>query len=287
MTLFALTILAIYLMPMAYGVITSLKSKAQTSDPGAPVWPAEAVSFEYEGDNYDVLQVPTESGIRHWALVKKGRRASQFVDPANPAARADRMGGQLAPARAGARIRRAMGQLPAAWETIDFARLLANTLLYAFITMFGTVAASSCAAYGFARFNFPFKNLLFMIMIGTIVLPPAVTLVPTYAFFVNVLDWGGTWLPLIVPAMFGNAYNIFLLRQYFLTIPREMEEAAQIDGAGRIRTFVAVILPQAVPALTAVSLFPLLLRLERFLRSADLPGGQSRSQSDHCGLDRI
>ena len=254
-TFVALAILGIYLMPMAYGVVTSLKTKAQTSDPGAPILPAEAVAFDFDGDTYDVLQVPTESGIQEWALFKKGRRSSQFIDPANPEAGVIEWEGnwrQLQPVR---NFAIQWDNYPQAWQTIDFARLLANTLLYAFVTMFGTVAASSCAAYGFARFNFPFKNVLFMIMIGTIVLPPAVTLVPTYAFFVNVLGWGGTWLPLIVPAMFGNAYNIFLLRQYFLTIPREMEEAAQIDGAGRVRTFVSVILPQAVPALTAVSLF--------------------------------
>ncbi len=254
-TLFALVILAVYLMPMAYGVITSLKSKAQTSDPGAPVWPAESVSFEYEGDDYDVLQVPTKSGIRDLALVKKGRRSSQFIDPQNPEAGVIEWEGNWRALQPVREFAVQWDNYPQAWNTIDFARLLFNTLMYAFITMIGTVSASACAAYGFARFNFPFKNVLFMIMIGTIVLPPAVTLVPTYTFFVNVLDWGGTWLPLIVPAMFGNAYNIFLLRQYFLTIPREMEEAAQIDGAGRIRTFVAVILPQAVPALTAVSLF--------------------------------
>ncbi len=254
-TLLALAILCVYLMPMAYGVITSLKTKGQTSDPGAPVLPAAAIIFEYEGDAYDVLQVPTENGIRHWALVKKGRRASQFIDPADPGAGPIDWEGnwrQLQPVR---EFAVQWENYPQAWETIDFARLLFNTLMYAFITMVGTVTASSCAAYGFARFNFPFKNLLFMIMIGTIILPPAVALVPTYYVFVKVLGWGGTWLPLIVPAMFGNAYNIFLLRQYFLTIPREMEEAAQIDGAGRVRTFVSVILPQAVPALTAVSLF--------------------------------
>lgn len=254
-TFVALFILAIYLMPMAYGVVTSLKTKAQTSDPGAPILPAEAVTFDYDGDTYDVLQVPTGSGIHEWALFKKGRRSSQFIDPANPDAGVIEWEGnwrQLQPVR---EFAIQWDNYPKAWNTIDFARLLFNTLAYAMITMVGTVAASSCAAYGFARFNFPFKNVLFMIMIGTIVLPPAVTLVPTYAFFVNVLGWGGTWLPLIVPAMFGNAYNIFLLRQYFLTIPREMEEAAQIDGAGRVRTFVSVILPQAVPALTAVSLF--------------------------------
>jgi multiple sugar transport system permease protein len=144
---------------------------------------------------------------------------------------------------------------PAAWDASDFPRLLGNTLVYAIVTTIGTVVASSMVAYGFARFRFPYKNILFIVLISTIILPPAVTLVPTYAFFVNVLHWGGTWLPLIIPQMFGNAYNVFLLRQYFLTIPREMEEAAMVDGAGPIRIFTNVILPQAVPALTAVSLF--------------------------------
>ena len=95
---------------------------------------------------------------------------------------------------------------------------------------------------------------MFIVLIGTILLPPAVTLIPSYAFF-TWIGWTGTWLPLIVPLMFGNAYNVFLLRQYFLTIPREMEQAASVDGAGPLRTFLQVILPQAVPALTAVSLF--------------------------------
>ena len=242
-------------MPLLYGAVTSLKTKAQTADPSAPLVPSIAVSFDYEGKSYDVLQVPTESGIQEWVLVKKGRRASQFVDPGNPDAGLIDWEGNWRALEPVWVPSVQWDNYPQAWNTIDFARLLFNTLVYAFVTMFGTVIASAYTAYGFARFNFPFKNLLFMVLIGTIVLPPAVTLVPTYACFVNVLGWGGTWLPLIIPQMFGNAYNVFLLRQYFLTIPKEMEEAAQIDGAGRIRTFISVILPQAVPALTAVSLF--------------------------------
>jgi len=254
-TLLALVILSVYLMPLAYGVITSLKTKAQASDPTAPLLPAEAITFDYEGDSYDVLLVPTESGIQEWALVQKGRSRSSFVDIHNPEAGLIEWEGNWRGLKPLREFAIQWGNYPQAWNTIDFARLLFNTLMYAFITMIGTVIASAFAAYGFARFRFPLKNVLFMVLIATIVLPPAVTLVPTYAFFVNVLGWGGTWLPLIIPQMFGNAYNIFLLRQYFLTIPREMEEAAMIDGAGRIRTFVAVILPQAIPALTAVSLF--------------------------------
>jgi multiple sugar transport system permease protein len=89
---------------------------------------------------------------------------------------------------------------------------------------------------------------------ATIILPGAVTLVPTYYFF-NKIGWVGTWAPLIVPVFFSNAYNIFLLRQFFLGIPRDLDEAATIDGAGPIRIFWSVILPNAKPALTAVILF--------------------------------
>ncbi|GAB4515219.1 MAG: carbohydrate ABC transporter permease [Anaerolineae bacterium] len=251
----ALMLLGVYLMPLAYGVVTSLKTEAQSSDPDAPLLPSEIVTYEYEGETYDVLYVPTENGLQEWALVQRGRSNSSFIDVNNPEAGLIEWEGnwrQLQPVR---ELSIEWDNYPEAWNTIEFPRLLGNTLVYAFVTMIGTLVASSLVAYGFARFQFPFKNLLFILLISTIILPPAVTLVPTYAFFVNVLGWGGTWLPLIVPQMFGNAYNVFLLRQYFLTIPTEMEEAARIDGAGPIRTFLSVILPQAVPALTAVGLF--------------------------------
>ncbi len=254
-TLLALVILFVYLMPMGYAIITSLKTQTQASDARAPILPSEPIQFEYEGTLYDVYTVPTDTGDKTYALIKPGRRTSTFIDTANPAAGPIEWAGnwrQLTPVT---RTSFTWENYPEAWNTIDFVRLLGNTLMYAIVTMIGTLIASSMVAYGFARFRFPFKNLLFIILISTIILPPAVTLVPTYAFFVKVLGWGGTWLPLIVPQMFGNAYNVFLLRQYFLTIPRELEEAAMIDGAGPIRTFTSVILPQAYPALTAVALF--------------------------------
>ena len=254
-TLGALVLLGIYLMPLGYGLVSSLKTNAQVSDPQAPLLPSVTVEYEYEGEKYGVFYVPTVSGLQEWALVKRGRTTSGFVDIHNPDAGIIEWQGnwrQLEPVR---ELSVEWSNYPEAWDTIEFPRLLGNTLVYAFVTMVGTLVASALVAYGFARFQFPFKNLLFIILISTIILPPAVTLVPTYAFFVHTLHWSGTWLPLIVPQMFGNAYNVFLLRQYFLTIPTEMEEAARIDGAGPFRTFLSVILPQAVPALTAVALF--------------------------------
>jgi multiple sugar transport system permease protein len=118
----------------------------------------------------------------------------------------------------------------------------------------GAVGSSVFVAYGFARFNFRGKNLLFMILIATIILPVQATLVPTFILFSRI-GWTNTFLPLIVPHFFANAYNVFLLRQYFLQIPRALDEAAMIDGANPLRILFSVILPQSIPALTAVSLF--------------------------------
>ena len=253
-TALALLILVLYLMPLAYGFVTSLKTKAQASEANTPILPMDTATFEYEGDTYDVYQVPTDTGIQELALVQKGREASSFVDPQNPQAGLVEWEGRwrtLEPVRTRAPQ---WNNYPDAFAKVDFLLLLGNTLFYAILTTIGTVTASALVAYGFARFDFPWKDTLFMIVIATIILPPQVTLVPLYAFFTRI-GWTGTWLPLIVPAFFANAYNIFLLRQYLLTIPRAMDEAAMIDGAGPIRTFVSVILPQAKAALLAVTLF--------------------------------
>jgi multiple sugar transport system permease protein len=254
-TALATFLLAIFLMPMGYAFITSLKTKEQASDPAAPILPSVAATVEYEGKEVEVFIVPLPDGeTRNLAIVKKGRQQSEFIDPDNPEAGVIVWEGQwrtLAPVYEG---QYNWGNYQEAWDFINFPRLLFWTLLYAFVTMIGAVASSAFVAYGFSRFKFPGKSILFIVLIGTIILPPAVTLIPQYAFFTQI-NWVGTWLPLIVPMMFGNAYNVFLLRQYFLTIPREMEQAASVDGAGPVRTFIEVILPQAVPALTAVSLF--------------------------------
>ncbi len=253
-TTFAMAVLALFLMPMGYAFVTSLKTKEQASDPTAPILPAEAVTIEYEGKEVELLVVPIDGEERELAIVKKGRQESEFVDPDDLEAGIIVWEGSwrtLAPVRQPAWQ---WGNYREAWDFINFPRLLFWTLLYAFVTLIGAVTASAFTAYGFSRFKFPGRTALFIVLIGTILLPPAVTLIPSYAFF-TWIGWTGTWLPLIVPLMFGNAYNVFLLRQYFLTIPREMEQAASVDGAGPLRTFVEIILPQAVPALTAVSLF--------------------------------
>lgn len=283
-TLVALVILSIYLMPLGYGVINSLKTQDQASDERAPILPSTPVQYEFEGEMYPVFEVPTDTGTMQYALIDSGRRSSTMLDINNVEAGTFEWEGNWRSLTPVTEVDFSVENYPEAWDYIDFPRLLLNTLTYAVITMIGTVIASSMVAYGFARFRFPFKNLLFMVLMATIILPPAVTLVPTYAAFVKVLGWGGTWLPLIVPQMFGNAYNIFLLRQYFMTIPREMEEAAMVDGAGRIRIFLSVILPQAIPALTAVSLFHFFFAWNDFFGPLIYLAGNRRANPITVGL---
>lgn len=253
-TLLTLLILGLYLMPLGYGVTTSLKTREQSIDADGPILPMSIKPFTYEGKDYDIYKVPTDAGVQEWALIKKGRESSQFIDPANAAAGLIEWEGRWRTLEPVYTPDAAWENYPETWDVIDYLRLLTNTLTYAFTSMIGAVVSAAFVAYGFARYRFPFKGVLFVILLATIILPPAVTLVPTYAFFSRI-GWTGTYLPLIVPQFFANAYNVFLLRQYFMTIPREQDEAASIDGAGPLRIFFSIVLPQATPALTAVALF--------------------------------
>jgi multiple sugar transport system permease protein len=140
------------------------------------------------------------------------------------------------------------------WNTIDYFRLLSNTTFYAVITMIGTVFSCILVAYGFARFRFPGRDLLFIILISTLFLPGAVTIIPTYSFWQR-LGLVGTWIPLVLPHFFANAYNVFLFRQYFMTIPRELDESAMIDGASPLRILWSILIPQSYPVIIAVVVF--------------------------------
>lgn len=254
-TLLAIALASLWLMPMAYGGVTSLKTKEQISDPTGPILPAAAQKYTYEGEEYDVYMVPLEDGsVRELALVNKGRQSSEFIDPSNPEAGLIAWEGVWRQLEVARTIEPAWDNYAEAWTSIDFARLLANTFFYAFVGMVGAVSSAAIVAYGFARFKFPGRNVLFIVLLSTIILPPQVTLVPTYAFWVRV-GLVPSWWPLLLPQFFANAYNVFFLRQFFLTIPKEQEEAAQIDGATPFRTFLSVILPQSGPALLAISLF--------------------------------
>ena len=285
-TSIALVILLLYLMPLGYSVLTSFKNKGQVADPQSPILPSAAATFEYEGEELDVYKVPTEDGVENWALLKKGRSDSTFIDPENPEAGELLWEGRWRTLEPAYSLAFQWDNYPKAFEFIDFMRLLSMTIMYAVVTATAATCSAAIVAYGFARFRFRFKNILFIILISTIILPPQVTLVPTYAFFYRI-GWIGTWLPLIIPQFFSNAYNVFLLRQYFLTIPTTMDEAARIDGAGPIRVFWSIILPQAVPAMIAVFLFAFFFAWNDFFGPLIYLAGSRDLQPIAVGLFRF
>jgi multiple sugar transport system permease protein len=255
-TLFTFLLVTVYLAPFANMMTVSLREYGSLSQtPGSSMLPMVAVTYNYEGKDYDVYKVPLEDGtVKELALIKPTRTKSQFVDPQNPDAGIIEWTGNWRILEQVQALKPRWENYKQAWDLIDFPRLFFNTMAIALTGVLGTLLSCICVAYAFARFPIPGKNFLFVVLLGTIILPQQVTLIPTYIFF-SKIKWVGTWLPLIVPHFFANAYNVFLLRQYFMTLPRELDEAALIDGAGPLTILTRVIIPQSWPAIVAVGIF--------------------------------
>lgn len=143
---------------------------------------------------------------------------------------------------------------PDALTYIPFFRYMGNTFYIALFNVVALTLSSSFVAYGFSRIRWPGRDLFFSVVIATLMIPYAVTLIPTFLIFRR-LDWVGTYNPLTIPALFGDAFSIFLLRQFYLTIPHELSEAARIDGASEYGIYGRIILQLAKPALATVALF--------------------------------
>jgi len=139
-------------------------------------------------------------------------------------------------------------------QLVPFQNYALNTAIVVTGVVVGTLLSCSFSAYGFARLRAPGKNAIFGVLMATMMLPSTVTLVPTYIAF-NKIGWLNTFLPLIVPALFGSAFFIFLFRQFYLSIPKEVEEAARIDGAGYFRIWWSIFLPLSMPVIATVMVF--------------------------------
>jgi multiple sugar transport system permease protein len=283
-TAFATACLAIFLVPFLYMIFTSLKTHAQMIAMNAPLYPAAFPSFVFKGQNtgtynfqvtrsgqistftlnmkdyigqtMDIFTVPLANGTKkNLAVVIGFQQQAIFIDPAHPAAAPILWSGSYYKA-----LPRAWTFSPTwsnyahTWEQANFPRLLWNTFFYAFTTTIGMLLSCIMVAYGFSRFRFPGRDFWFVVLISTIFLPGTVTVIPTFTFFYKI-GWVGTWLPLIVPSFFANAYDVFLLRQFFMTLPRELDEAAMIDGASPLRVLLSVIIPQSYAAIVAVTIF--------------------------------
>jgi multiple sugar transport system permease protein len=273
LTLLAFGVLSGFLLPLVYMTITALKDQQQITDQAAPLYPATPLTFTYEGADYPILDVPLDGGMRRLAIITKGREDSVFIDPANPGAGPIEWHGRWRTLEAAYVLDPKVENFSKAWEEVQFPKLFRNTVLISALGTIGAVLSAIAVAYGFSRFRFRFRGGLFVVLLATIMLSQQATLVPSYIIF-SKIGWAGTWLPLIVPHFFANAYNVFLLRQYFLSIPRELDEAAMIDGAGPFRILRSVIVPQAIPAITAVALFHFFYSWNEFLLALVYVGGK-------------
>ena len=242
----------VIMIPLAFMISTSLKDPAQIRSDANTLIPRKPQTTEINGERYNLYQVTVNGVSREMAMLKKAPGGmANFFDPSNPAEVFALKIGEQTPLY---RLDIHWENYPEALTAMPFFRYLGNTLIVTFVGMFGMLFSSSLVAYGFSRFRARWLNVLFLLLLSTIMLPSQVRLIPLYIFFQN-LGWVNSLLPLIVPQFFANAYDVFLLRQFFMTIPLELDDAAKIDGANPLQVLLYIILPQARPALVSVGIF--------------------------------
>jgi len=235
--------------PFLYMFGTSLKSPEQLKIVPPTILPRKYVTVEIDGQVRNLYEVEIDGKKQTMVLLKKAPGGMGLF------AELDSLDNVI---ELKIDEQERMETLEFNWDNYEkafssqpFGRYIINTLTVTFTSMFGIVISSSLVAYGFSRFRGKWLDILFVILLSTIMLPRQVTLIPLYVFFTKI-GWVDTLLPLIVPAFFTSAYDVFLFRQFFLTIPVEMEEAAIIDGASRFQSFLHIIIPQSFPVIFTV-----------------------------------
>jgi multiple sugar transport system permease protein len=281
-SLFALMVLGLFLSPLAYMATTSVKTSEQISDATQPLLPESPEIIRVDGIDRPVLKVPLPSGARTLILLKKGRESSVFIDADHPDEQISWQGNwrTLKPAY---HLAPSWSNYRAAYKALKVTLLLRNTFAIAILGMIGTVISSVIVAYGLSRFRVPFAKTIMASLVAAIILPRFLLITPLYAAYQR-LGLVGTWVPLIAPHFFANAYNVFLLRQFFLTIPAEMDEAAALDGAGPLKTLWSVIIPQARPAILVVALFHFYFAWNDFLEPLVYLSNKASLQPISVGL---
>lgn len=256
-----------FLIPFVWMIVTAFKSNQDVFHT-PPRWlPYDNVRVEVNGEEFPLYNVQTEEGIKQLAAVKIESGLGTFIDPQNPTARIEveiQQGDTI--------LAEPIMHVSFRWQNFpdamtrgsrpgvgaSFWVYFKNSMIIAFFTIIGTLFANTPVAYAFARIKFPGRDLLFILVLATMMLPYQVTMLPLYKLFNEYLGWGNTFLPLIIPAFFANAYDVFLLRQFFRTIPEEICDAARVDGASEWQIFTRIVLPLSIPVLATITVFTFL-----------------------------
>jgi multiple sugar transport system permease protein len=256
-----------FFIPFVWMVLTAFKSTQDVSHTPPRFLPYDYKFATVNGEKYPIYKVKTETGVRELAAIKIAEGWGTFVDPNNP----DQVI-EVKLQQGKERMAEAVMQISFRWQNFpdamergsrptvgtSFWVYFKNSLIVAFFCIIGTLLSNTPVAYAFARLKFPGKNLLFILVLATMMLPFQVTMIPLYLMFNDFLHWGDSFLPLIVPSFFANAYDVFLLRQFFRTIPEEMSDAARVDGASEWQIFTQIVLPLSVPVLATITVFTFL-----------------------------
>jgi multiple sugar transport system permease protein len=256
-----------FLVPFLWMLLTAFKSNQDVFHT-PPRWlPYDNVYIDVNGEQFPLYDVRTEDGIKQLAAIKIVEGVGTFVDPANPSQQMEYeiQQGTTKIAEPIMHVSFNWQNFPDAMERgsrpgigASFWVYFRNSLIIAFFSIVGTLLSNTPVAYAFARLKFPGRDILFIIILATMMLPFQVTMIPIYLFFNDFLGWGNTFLPLIIPTFFANAYDVFLLRQFFRTIPEEICDAARVDGASEWQIFTRIVLPLSVPVLATVTVFTFL-----------------------------
>ncbi len=252
-----------FIVPFLWMFSTSLKSNQDISRV-PPNWlPHDNRTVTLDGQTLPIYRVTVDDQQQELALVSIAEGYGTFLDPANPDAEAQEIRMRFAEPvlTVGLRWQNYADAIQTANRPslgVTFWTYVQNSSIIAIFSIIGTLFSCSLAAYGFARVRWPGRDVVFYLVLATLMLPFQVTMIPLYLFFTGTLGWGNTFLPLVVPTFFGNAFDIFLLRQFFRTIPEELADAARVDGASELRIFWNIMLPLSVPVLATITVFTFL-----------------------------
>ncbi|MGI6207805.1 MAG: carbohydrate ABC transporter permease [Anaerolineae bacterium] len=241
----------VMVFPLVWMISSSLKPLSQI-DLFPPVWiPTEQVRVTVDEEEYPLYEVQLGEETRQLVMLDKVQRTGIFAEP-DDLSRTVEVNVNLA--RPVERVRFRWENYTEALTSVPFGTYAVNTAKVVFGSMAGMLISTSLVAYGFSRFRAPGLSFLFLLLLSTTMLPNQVTLIPTYILF-SKLGWVDTLKPLIVPSFFAGAYDVFLLRQYFMTIPLELDDAAKMDGCGTMGILFRILLPLAKPAIATLAIF--------------------------------
>jgi multiple sugar transport system permease protein len=259
-----------FIVPVVWMFFTALKSDQDTFSIPPRLLPRDNLRVTINGEELPLYDVTIEGQTQRLALVNVAEGHGDFIDPANPSAE---------PIKVRMKFAEPVWTIKFQWHNfadamnrgvrpglnVNFWTYFKNSTIIAIFTIIGTLISCTPVAYGFARIRWPGRDLIFILVLSTMMLPFQVTMIPLFLFFTETLKWGDTFLPIIVPNFFANAFDIFLLRQFFRTIPEELLDAARVDGASELRIFLSIVLPLSKPILATITVFTFLWSWNLFL----------------------